>query len=70
MSSITHHLKISGMTCGGCSSRLASVLNSTKGVLSADISHQDNSGVIITESHIDSKIIIEVIKSAGFHSSN
>ena len=58
------------MTWGGCSSRLASVLNSTKGVLSADISHQDNSGVIITESHIDSKIIIEVIKSAGFHSSN
>ena len=70
MSTLTHNLKISGMTCGGCSSRLKSVLTSTKGVLSAEISHQDNSGVIITESNVDVKMIVGVIISAGFNVSN
>jgi len=67
MSSITHRLKITGMTCGGCSTRLKSVLTSTEGVLSAEISHQENNGVVITDHNINTEMIIQVINSAGFN---
>lgn len=55
------------MTCGGCSSRLKSVLTSSEGVLSAEISHLENSGVIITDHKINTEMIIQVINSAGFN---
>lgn len=70
MSSITHSLKINGMSCGGCSTRLESVLASTRGVIKVEISHQENSGVIITDENIDLETIIQVINSAGFDASN
>ena len=57
MSSITHSLKINGMSCGGCSTRLESVLASTRGVIKAEISHQENSGVIITDENIDETLL-------------
>tara|TARA_B100000900_G_scaffold117595_1_gene99075 strand:- start:84 stop:296 length:213 start_codon:yes stop_codon:yes gene_type:complete len=66
MSRITHHLKITGMTCGGCSSRLKSVLTSTNGIFNAEISHQNNSGIIIADSEIETQTIIAVVESAGF----
>tara|TARA_A100001388_G_scaffold217929_1_gene168454 strand:+ start:14719 stop:14856 length:138 start_codon:yes stop_codon:yes gene_type:complete len=45
-------------------------LASTRGVIKAEISHQENSGVIITDENIDLETIIQVINSAGFDASN
>ena len=47
MSEVTHTLTIKGMTCGGCSGRVTRVLEATEGVIRADISHQNNAGVIV-----------------------
>ena len=60
MSQITHHVAISGMTCGGCSGRVTNVLANTPGVIHAEISHESNSGVIVSTDEISIQEIIEI----------
>ena len=59
MSQITHHVAISGMTCGGCSGRVTNVLANTPGVIQAEISHESNSGVIVSTDEISIQEIKE-----------
>ena len=69
MSQITHHVAISGMTCGGCSGRVASVLEKTPGVVQAEISHESNSGVVVSTDEISIQEIIVIVNNTGFEAS-
>jgi copper chaperone CopZ len=66
MSEVTHHLTINGMTCGGCSGRVTRVLEATEGVISADISHQSNSGVIVTTDALSTEDVVAIVATTGF----
>ena len=66
MNTITHHLKISGMTCGGCSGRVKRVLESTPGVISAEVSHEANSGAILATEAVSKDELIATVINAGF----
>lgn len=69
MSQITHHVAISGMTCGGCSGRVTNVLENTPGVIQAEISHESNSGVVVSTDEISIQKIIEIVNNTGFEAS-
>ncbi|MDA0716298.1 MAG: heavy metal-associated domain-containing protein [Candidatus Poseidoniales archaeon] len=62
----THHVSITGMTCGGCSGRVTNVLMNTPGVKSADISHAENKGTIVTDDSISTAQLLEIIEGTGF----
>ncbi len=69
MSQITHHVAILGMTCGGCSGRVANVLENTPGVIQAQISHESNSGVVISTDELSMQDIIGIVNKTGFEAS-
>jgi copper chaperone CopZ len=66
MGEVTHELTITGMTCGGCSNRVLRVLQSTPGVVSAEISHETDSGVIVTTDALTTDDVVAVVASTGF----
>jgi Cu+-exporting ATPase len=66
MAEITHQLTITGMTCGGCSGRVVNVLEATPGVLHAAISHQTNSGVIVTTDTVSTEDLLAIVAATGF----
>ena len=60
-------LKIEGMHCTGCSSRLEKVLNNTDGVESATVSVEKKQAIITyNESQTDIEQIKQIIQDAGF----
>ncbi len=60
-------LKIEGMHCTGCSSRLEKVLNNTDGVESATVSFEEKQALITyNESQTDTEQIKQAIQDAGF----
>ena len=60
-------LKIEGMHCTGCSSRLEKVLNNTDGVESATVSFEKKQAIITyNESQTDIKQIKQIIQDTGF----
>lgn len=60
-------LKIEGMHCTGCSSRLEKVLNNTDGVESATVSFEKKQAIITyNESQTDIEQIKQIIKDTGF----
>ncbi|MAS57074.1 MAG: copper resistance protein CopZ [Euryarchaeota archaeon] len=69
MSSVIHQLHITGMTCGGCSSRLKGVLENNPEVLAADVSHSTDSGTIRTTQNISAQEVMTLIENAGFSAS-
>ncbi len=69
MASVVHTLNITGMSCGGCSSRLTGVLEQSPGITTADVSHETASGVITTNGSMSIIQVIELIESAGFSAS-
>ena len=69
MSQITHHVAILGMTCGGCSGRVSNVIENTPGVIQAEISHESNSGVVVSTDEVSIQEIIEIIRKNPHHSS-
>ena len=66
MSQRTHYLTITGMTCGGCSGRVLRVLESTPGVVSAKISHETDSGVVVTTEVLTTDDVVAIVSSTGF----
>ena len=66
MSEVTHTLTINGMTCGGCSGRVTRVLEATEGVVKADISHETNSGTVITTDALSTEDVVAIVASTGF----
>ena len=60
-------LKIEGMHCTGCSSRLEKVLNNTDGVESATVSFEKKQAIITyNESQTDIEQIKQIIQDTGF----
>ena len=60
-------LKIEGMHCTGCSSRLEKVLNNTYGVESATVSFEKKQAIITyNESQTDIEQIKQIIQDTGF----
>jgi copper chaperone CopZ len=66
MSEITHTLTITGMTCGGCSGRVTRVLEATEGVVSATVSHETDSGVVVTTEALSTQDVVDIVASTGF----
>jgi copper chaperone CopZ len=69
MAPVVYTLTITGMSCGGCSSRLTGVLEKSPGITAADVSHETASGVITTNGSVSIAQVIERIESAGFSAS-
>tara|TARA_B100000214_G_scaffold287255_1_gene216834 strand:+ start:585 stop:800 length:216 start_codon:yes stop_codon:yes gene_type:complete len=63
---IVHKLKISGMTCSGCSKRVNTVLNEASWVIDVDISHESGNGYVTTLSDVSIGRVIEMINSTGY----
>ena len=62
-------LKIKGMHCTGCSTRLEKVLNNQDGVDEASVSFEnENAKVKYDDSIIDLDTLKETIEDAGFES--
>ena len=60
-------LKIEGMHCTGCSTRLEKVLNNTDGVESATVSFEKKQAIITyNESQTDIEQIKQIIQDTGF----
>ena len=61
------NLKIEGMHCAGCSTRLEKVLNNLEGVETAKVSLEEKKATIkYDETKISLEIIKEAIEDAGF----
>ena len=66
MSQRTHTLTITGMTCGGCSGRVLNLLKATPGVLEAMISHETDSGVVLTDERLSTADVVAIVAATGF----
>jgi len=61
------HFSIEGMTCGGCSSGLAGLLEKAPGVSKVAISHETKSGDVVIDPAITNRdAIASVIEKAGY----
>lgn len=58
-------LKIEGMQCGHCSSRVKSALEKVAGVTSAEVSHETGTAVIKGE-NLDSAALRTAVEDQGF----
>ena len=64
---IETNLKIEGMHCAGCSTRLEKVLNNLEGVETAKVSLEEKKATIkYDETKINTENIKEAIEDAGF----
>ena len=64
---LTRTLRISGMTCAACSTRLDKVLNKLEGVGSASVNLSTNKALVRYKSgSLDEDRILEAIERAGF----
>jgi len=60
-------IKLSGMTCGGCSQRVERVLEQTKGIKSARVDLEAEKGYVEYDpAHLSEEALLEVIKGTGF----
>lgn len=58
-------LKIEGMQCGHCSSRVKAALEKVEGVSSAEVSHETGTAVITGES-LDAAALKAAVENQGF----
>lgn len=59
--------KVSGMTCGGCSSSLEKKLAAEDGVSKAIASHDENTATVTYDPAIVGELrLVDVIEDAGF----
>lgn len=58
-------LKIEGMQCGHCSSRVKAALEMVAGVSSAEVSHETGTAVITGES-LDAAALKAAVENQGF----
>jgi copper chaperone CopZ len=62
---MTHTYKISGMTCGGCQTKVQSALSTLPDVTSVDISLEKNTATISMQNHISLPILQQAIGGPG-----
>lgn len=58
-------LKIEGMQCGHCSSRVKAALEKVEGVASAEVSHETGTAVITGEK-LDAAALKAAVENQGF----
>ena len=64
-------LKISGMTCGGCSSSVKKVLEAEDAVKSAEVDHEKGTALVNYDANkISLERFEEIIDKAGFELEN
>ena len=64
-------IKVSGMSCGACSSKVKTALEKCEGVIQAEVSHQSGEAVVkFDNSKTDAEKIKEAVKGAGFKASS
>ena len=66
MEETTHHLVITGMTCPSCSTQVANVLNGHPGIVRAEVSHETDSGTVVTRDNVMLQEVVNIIQSPGF----
>ncbi len=63
----TVKLKVTGMTCGGCSSRIHNALKKKEGIIDDEVEYPSDLAVVKYDpDKITEEEIIKVIKKAGF----
>lgn len=63
----TVKLKVTGMTCGGCSSRIHTALNKKEGIIKDDVQYPGDLAIVTYDPEkISEEEIIKVIKKCGF----
>lgn len=66
----TINVSITGMTCGGCESKVNSHLSKTKGIVSNSVSYKDGNAVItFNPLEISEEDVIKAVNSTGFNCS-
>ena len=65
----TLKFQIDGMTCGGCSGRVKGVLELNLNVESAEISHEEYSGIVRTNGQITAEELVKIIEQTGYSAS-
>ena len=66
MAETVHELTIRGMTCSGCTNRLARVLQSNPEIIDAKLSFENDSGIIKTTDKLTTDKVIIMVNEAGF----
>lgn len=59
-------LKVEGMHCGGCESRIQNSVGEIEGVESVTANHKEGNVKITLNKDIDKKVIVETIEDIGF----
>lgn len=63
---MTKTMRIEGMMCMHCESRVKKTLEAIEGVISADVSHEKNTAVLTLEKEIDNKILSEAVEAQDY----
>ena len=66
MTTKTHHLTISGMTCGGCSGRVNRALQANPDVLDATITFESEKGSVLTTDALSTEDVMAILAATGF----
>ncbi|MEO8316278.1 MAG: heavy-metal-associated domain-containing protein [Pseudomonadota bacterium] len=63
----TEHLKVTGMTCGGCTSNVTNALNAVKGVDDVAVSLSEGEAVVQYDERLTSpEQLKSAVKGAGY----
>ena len=63
-------LNIGGMTCGGCVKSVTRILESTEGVIKAEVSLENqNAAIEFDPAKTDAAALIEAVEDGGFDAS-
>ena len=63
----TEHLKVTGMTCGGCTSNVTNALNAVKGVEDVAVSLSEGEAVVQYDERLTSpEQLKSAVKGAGY----
>lgn len=63
---MTKTIKIEGMACGGCSSRVKAALEAVEGVVSAEASHETKQAVVTLSADVADEVLKKAVEDKGF----
>ena len=66
MGTKTHHLTITGMTCGCCSSRVNRALQANPEVIETMISFESPQGAVLTTDALSTDDVVAIVAATGF----
>lgn len=66
MMTLVRKMKIDGMSCGSCASRVADVLKSIDGVSDAKVDFSSKTAEVVLKRIVEEKVFTDVIYDAGY----